>query len=418
MKTVFSTSPEYNYNFSGFSQAYNDIINECCLCPENTNSNRTKSINPWITPSLIKSISTKHKLYREWKNSVTIHGPNGNHDKYLLYKNYRKSLKAIIKNVKKCYYGKKFDESKGNIKNTWKLINTLRGKHKENIPASFVIDSKLVLDRRTIANEFNSYFVSIATKMNNSVISNGIPISEIPSFSTYMPAQVRNTILLEDCSSYEIEKIISKLENGKCSDIPINLLKKSSKLISPILAYFFNQFMEQGVFPDELKIGRITPVYKKDKKENFENYRPISIIPAFAKIFEKIIYARLYGFLSTNNVISDTQFGFRKGHSTSHALNYSIETIFTSIEANNHVIGIFIDLSKAFDTINHSKLLSKIENYGLRGKAHSLISSYMANRNQYVQFLNEKSNLAPIKYGVPQGSVLGPLLFLYTHLSV
>ena len=130
------------------------------------------------------------------------------------------------------------------------------------------------------------------------------------------------------------------------------------------------------------------------------------------KPFEKVIYVRLYKFLSANNVISDTQFGFRKGHSTSHALNYSIEKIFTSLEADKHVIGIFIDLSKAFDTIGHCKLMSKIENDGLRGKASNLLSSYMKNRSQFIQYLNVKSDLAPITYGVPQVSVLGPLLVL------
>ena len=195
--------------------------------------------------------------------------------------------------LKKHYYGKQFDESKGNIKKTWNLINALRGKHKDDISPSFIVDSKLVLDRRAIANGFNSYFTSIASKMNESSMSDGVPICGIPDFTSYMSSRVENSIFLEDCSSCEIEKIISEFENGKCSDIPINLLKKSSKLISPILAYFFNQFMDQGIFPEELKMGRVTPVYKKGNKEEFENYRPISILPAFCKNIEKIIYSRL-----------------------------------------------------------------------------------------------------------------------------
>ena len=175
-----------------------------------------------------------------------------------------------------------------------------------------------------------------------------------------MPKRVTNSIFLADCDHHEIEKIITEFENGKSSDISINLVKKSSRIISPILVYFFNQFMNQGIFPNELKIGRITPIYKKGDKRHLENYRPVSILPIFGKIFEKVIYSRLYSFLSTNCVISNTQFGFRKGHSTAHALNYSVEKIFSSLEADEHVIGIFIDLSKAFDTIDHSKLMTKI----------------------------------------------------------
>ena len=160
--------------------------------------------------------------------------------------------------------------------------------------------------------------------MNDTPVTQGIPIINIPPFTQYMTQRVPNCIQLEDCSHIEIEKIITEFANGKSSDIPIYLLKRSSTIISPILAYFFNQYMDQGIFPNELKIGKVTPVFKKGDKQKFENYRPISILPIFGKIFEKIIYSRLYSFLLSNNILADTQFGSRKGHSTSHALNYSV----------------------------------------------------------------------------------------------
>ena len=131
-----------------------------------------------------------------------------------------------------------------------------------------------------------------------------------------------------------------------------------------------------------------------------------------SKISEKIIYQRLYSFLTANNIIYDKQFGFRKHHSTSHAVNYSINQILNEIEAKNHVIGIFVDLSKAFDTIDHKKLLVKLEHYGIRGICHTLLRSYLTNRKQYTNFQQSSSATCSVEFGVPQGSVLGPLLFL------
>ena len=125
--------------------------------------------------------------------------------------------------------------------------------------------------------------------------------------------------------------------------------------------------MELGWFPDILKVVKITPIYKKDDPQLLDNYRPVSILPIFGKLFEKVIYFRLYSFFTSMNVIYDKQFGFRKNHSKTHTIDYSINRLLSEIEAKKHVIGIFIDLSKAFDTFDHNILLSKLEHYGIRG---------------------------------------------------
>ena len=194
--------------------------------------------------------------------------------------------------------------------------------------------------------------------------------------------------------------------------ISVLVLKRCATLISEHLSGFFNMFMEAGTFPDLLKLGKITPIYKKGDSQLLDNYRPISLLPIFGEMFEKLIYARVYSFLISKNVIYDKQFGFRKNHSTSHAINYSVNTILNELEKNNHVIGIFVDLSKAFDTIDHDKLLVKLEHYGIRGTCFNLLKSYLMNRKQYTDFQHTFSDTSLIEYGVPQGSVLGPLLFL------
>jgi hypothetical protein len=170
--------------------------------------------------------------------------------------------------------------------------------------------------------------------------------------------------------------------------------------------------MNKGIFPHEFKTGKVTPIYKKDNRECIENYRPVSILPIFGKIFEKIIYKRLYTFFTANGVLHEDQFGFRKGHSTTHALHKSVDSITKNLANGKHVLGIFIDLSKAFDTLDHETLLSKLHNYGVRGIALSLLKSYLTDRSQYVSFSKASSDPLPIRYGVPQGSILGPLLFL------
>ena len=213
-------------------------------------------------------------------------------------------------------------------------------------------------------------------------------------------------------SQEEISEIISNLKNGKASDFPIRVIKQLSKILSPALAVQFNRLISKGTFPSVLKLGKITPIYKKDNEELLENYRPVSTLPIFGKIFEKIIYKRLYSFLVSQGILHDSQFGFRKSHSTSHALNLSVFQIQEALKQGHHVLGIFIDLSKAFDTIDHKILLKKLEIYGIRGVPLKLLESYLSERKQCVSVLGEVSDKLPVLYGVPQGSCLGPLLFL------
>ena len=207
-------------------------------------------------------------------------------------------------------------------------------------------------------------------------------------------------------------KIISDLDNNKASDLPIRVVKKCAHIIAPVLAQYFNVLMGIGMFPDILKVGKITPIFKKGSPEDLGNYRPVSTLPLFGKIFEKVIYTRIYDFAISQNLINPNQFGFRKSHSTSHAVNHSVKIIEDHLAEHKHVLGIFIDLSKAFDTIDHNILLSKLNCLGIRGNAQNLIKSYLSQRTQYTDVLGEKSDSLMVKFGVPQGSVLGPLLFL------
>lgn len=373
---------------------------------------RTPLNNPWITDSLIHSITHKHKLKTSWIKTKSKKCPNGDTYLHEKFKSYQKTLKYLIRTAKSSFTHKKFAECKEDRKKTWNIVNDLRGKKDAQLKPLFTINNEKITNRRVIANEFNKYFVSIATKLNSNIEELPLIDQNIPSFYDYLNPPNKNSIVMFDCDESEVSKIIAELINGKASDIPIKVIKMAAATIVPTITKYCNILMHAGLFPDMLKIGKITPIYKKDNCELLENYRPISTLPIFGKIFEKIIYTRLYSFLTSQNILYDKQFGFRKSHSTSHAINHSVTHVTNELQNKNYVLGIFIDLSKAFDTIDHGKLINKLDHYGIRGNTNALLKSYLTNRQQYTECLDEKSELLNITFGVPQGSVLGPLLFL------
>ena len=204
--------------------------------------------------------------------------------------------------------------------------------------------------------------------------------------------------------------------NGKKSsgydEIPPKLVKNISKHIVKPLTYIYNQSFLTGVIPNDLKIALVTPVFKANDKEEFNNYRPISVLSCFSKILEKIMYKRVIKYLDKNNILFQSQYGFRKKHSTNLATIELMTKILQAIENGEYTVGVFLDLAKAFDTVNHEILLRKLEHYGIRGIVLEWFTNYLTNRKQIVKYKFEKSERLTIKCGVPQGSVLGPLLFL------
>jgi hypothetical protein len=199
-------------------------------------------------------------------------------------------LKHIIKSIKREFNKSKISEASGDPKKTLQVINELRGKRKRSIKPLFIINNERITERRLIANAFNNYFASIASKLNDK--------SDIEPSTTatkdFMPAREMHSMLMTECTPEEISKTIKELQNGMSSDIPVKVIKKTSGIISLILALYFNYYMKAGIFPKELKIGNITPIHKKGNEQLLENYRPISTLPIFGKIFEKVIYSRLY----------------------------------------------------------------------------------------------------------------------------
>ena len=189
-------------------------------------------------------------------------------------------------------------------------------------------------------------------------------------------------------------------------------IKLSSSILIPIVVSLINASFSLGIFPDDLKVAKVISLFKKGDTLDINNYRPISLLTCFSKIFEKAIFTRLSNFLNKHSVLISSQYGFCPNRSSTHAILDIVSTTYDNINNKKYTGMVMLHLTKAFDTVCHKRLLLKLGHYGIRGTAYNLLQSYLSKRSQYVSLVNINSNFRNVKMGVPQGSVLGPLLFL------
>jgi len=266
-----------------------------------------------------------------------------------------------------------------------------------------------ITDPKIISNEFNDFFVNVGPSLASKIQNMG------RNYDDYLKEPIQKSMFMKPIVELEIIKIINTFDQYKSAghdEIGNLIVKRVANEIALPLTMIFNLSFTSGTVPNNLKVAKVIPIYKKDDADQFSNYRPVSVLPCFSKILERLVFNRCTQFIDGHDILNKQQFGFRANHSTYMAIMQVVDKLNKAVENNESTIGIFLDLSKAFDTIDHNILLYKMKHYGFRGVVYDWFESYLNNRKQYVNFNNSRSDLKDIICGVPQGSILGPLLFI------
>ena len=274
----------------------------------------------------------------------------------------------------------------------------------------FIVDREVLTDKHVIANRLNTFFTNIGPKPASQIVTDGNSSYEDFLINPTLHEFNFNQIGEEDVVNV-IDKLPSKTSSG-VDGISTNLLKDIKYIISKPLTLIINQCLETGIFPSKLKVAKVIPILKRGDETIFDNYRPISILPAISKVFERIIFNQIHNYFHVNDLYFCSQYGFRKEHSTELAVLELVDRITQHLDKGTTPINVYLDLSKAFDTLDHNILLHKLKYYGIEGTALRLFESYLNERQQYVDLDGTNSNYNRILTGVPQGSILGPLLFI------
>lgn len=359
----------------------------------------------WITPGIMNSISRRDRLYQLSKKQ-----PNDN----MLRQNfvsYRNILNRLIKKSKDAYHREQIEKNKSNSKKLWEIINEVgpvsREKNAVTIKKVFNSTGRLTESTFETAETFVEFFTNVGPNLR----------AQIVKPETAPPKRVINehSLFLSPTNEKEILNIISSLKNHKSpgvDNITAETLKEISTEIASPLSFLMNKILETGICPPEFKIAIIKPVFKRGDREIVSNYRPISLITNFTKIFEKIIKVRIESFIKKYNLISGRQYGFQAGLSSEGAISALTRKMYDALDKGQPSLCMFVDLAKAFDTVDHSQLLGVLEDFGFRGEVLGLFESYLSSRQQLVQIGDQRSETRFVKCGVPQGTILGPVLFI------
>ena len=358
--------------------------------------------SPWVTTELLRQI---HK--RNYLKKLAVSTNDSSY--WQQYKTARNQTNNEIKQAKRNFFTENLELNKTNPRKTWSLINELSSRKCSSRNISEIkVQDKVINSPQEMAQAFNDHFVNIGPSLAQEV-----PVTDKEPESYLTPT--KSSFCIRPPSISVVCKLLSEINEKKASgldQIPCKLLKIAADIVGPSLTEIFTSSIETAVFPSEWKLAKVTPVFKKGMKDDLNNYRPISVISVVSKVFERLVYNQFYEYLNANQLLASCQSGFRSLHSTLTALLEANDSWSINIDKGLLNGVVFVDLKKAFDTIDHEILLCKLAYYGVEQRSLSWFRSYLHNRSQKCGINGALSNANVLSCGVPQGSIIGPLLFL------
>jgi hypothetical protein len=404
--TIVLDESDVNKAMSLFIEILQRNITRATSC--STVSAKDRKINPWMTTAILKSVRIKDKLYKRAKKHPHNEVYQGEFVKY------RNVLKKTITKAKGTYYQDRMYKAKGDSRKQWQILNEITGSKKQSrkYPDKITVNGASISlndEPKKYTNEFNTFFSNIGRNLANNIKQNYKPQCK------YMPKSVNNSFFIAPVTEDEIAALINSLELGKScgpDGISSRVVKATKLVIGPILVHLFNLSFTTGIFPQILKDTVVVPIFKKGCVNDPNNYRPIALLSVFSKLLEKAMKNRLVTYFEKNALFHCNQYGFREKCSTEDAVQNLLAKVCAALDSNNTALAVFLDLTKAFDTVDHNRLLRKLDLYGVRGLAGDWFTNYLSNRHQITRINGHVSDSALVVTGVPQGSVLGPVLFL------
>ena len=366
---------------------------------------RQKFRKPWMNKSLLQAIAKRKKAHSKHLKSPT--------DSELAssYRRIRNQTTKLLRETKSNFYVTELNECGSDQTKKWRIIKELLGKQTGlDRPRTLRVDGKDITDPKSIADNFNKFFVNIGPDLARRITHT------VDGFEKYLTGTIPlANFSFKPATKEQVSLAIAAIDRKKAAGsdgINGKHLKLAIEMVSDPLTYIFNLCVSRNEFPTGLKHARVIPIFKKGNPNETGNYRPISILPLVSKIFERLFAAQIHRYMEFWDLFATQQFGFRRKRNTTQAILHITERIMADLDKKKPTIGVFIDFSKAFDTIDHSILCSKLAHYGFSPTAVDTIRSYLSERTQVVDFGVVSSDPARITCGVPQGSILGPLLFI------